>query len=64
MNAIKKEEAAYDNYPLPKFYKFGTSDAKERTLYKNFNRIDKEVNKMITRIQKEFPKQIKKASKK
>lgn len=64
MNAIKKEEAAYDNYPLPKFYKFGTSDAKERTLYKNFNRIDKEVNEMITRIQKEFPKQIKKASKK
>ena len=64
MNEIKKEEASYDNYPLPKFYKFGTSDAKERTLYKNFNRIDKEVNEMITRIQKEFPKQIKKASKK
>lgn len=64
MNEIKKEEASYDNYPLPKFYNFGTSDAKERTLYKNFNRIDKEVNEMITRIQKEFPKQIKKASKK
>lgn len=64
MEEIKKEEASYDNYPLPKFYNFGTSDAKERTLYKNFNRIDKEVNEMITRIQKEFPKQIKKASKK
>lgn len=60
MEEIKKEEASYANYPLPKFYNFGTSDAKERTLYKNFNRIDKEVNEMITRIQKEFPKQIKK----
>lgn len=64
MDDIKKEEADYKNYPLPKFYDFGTVDAKERILYKNFDRINQEVSEMITQIQKEFPKQIKKASKK
>ena len=56
MDDIKKEEADYKNYPLPKFYTFDSPDAKERTLYNNFNRIDQEVKDMITVIQREFPK--------
>ena len=56
MDEIKSEEADYGNYPLPKFYDFGSVDAKERILYNNFNRIDQEVKDMIKRIQTEFHK--------
>ena len=56
MDEIKAEEADYGNYPLPKFYDFGSVDAKERILYNNFNRIDQEVKDMIKRIQTEFHK--------
>ncbi len=56
MDEIKAEEADYKNYPLPRFYDFGSSDAKERKLYNNFNRIDQEVKDMIDRIQKEITK--------
>lgn len=63
MNAIKKEEQDYANYPLPKFYTFKSVDAKERTLYNNFNRIDQEVKDMILTIQREFPKSNKEETK-
>mgnify|MGYP006056009271 CR=1 FL=1 len=41
-------------FPLPKFYEFESEDAKERVLYNNFNRIDREVKEMIKEIQTEF----------
>lgn len=50
----KAEEEDYKNFPLPKFYDFGSVDAKERILYNNFNKIDQEVKNMIKVIQKEF----------
>ena len=43
MDEIKAEEADYKDYPLPIFYNFKSTDAKERILYNNFNRIDQEV---------------------
>ena len=52
MDEIKAEEEDYKNYPLPKFYDFGSVDAKERILYNNFNKIDQEVKDMINDIQK------------
>ena len=54
MDEIKAEEDDYKNYPIPKFYDFGSVDAKERILYNNFNRIDQEVKDMIRTIQTEF----------
>lgn len=56
MDEIKaeEEEEDYKNFPLPKFYDFGSIDAKERILYNNFNKIDQEVKNMIKVIQKEF----------
>lgn len=54
MDEIKAEEEDYKNFPLPKFYDFGSIDAKERILYNNFNKIDQEVKNMIKVIQKEF----------
>lgn len=56
MAEIKEEENDYTNYPLPKFYDFGSVDAKERILYNNFNKIDQEVKDMIKLIQTEFSK--------
>ena len=56
MDEIKAEEEDYKNYPLPKFYDFGSVDAKERILYNNFNKIDKEVKDMIKVVQREFHK--------
>lgn len=56
MEEIKAEEEEYKNYPLPKFYEFGSIDAKERILYNNFNKIDQEVKDMIKIIQTEFKK--------
>lgn len=55
MDEIKKEEDDYVNYPLPKFYHFDSEDAKERILYDNFLKINKEVKDMIAEIQ-EFVK--------
>ena len=54
MDEIKAEEEDYKNYPLPKFYNFGSADAKERILYNNYNKIDKEVKDMIDDILKQF----------
>lgn len=51
MDEIKKEEADYKNYPLPVFYKFESEEAKERILYDNFLKINKEVKDMIIEIQ-------------
>ena len=56
MDEIKKEEDDYKNYPLPKFYTFPSKDAKERILYNNFAKVNKEVDEMIESIQKQFKK--------
>lgn len=56
MQEIKAEEEDYKNYPLPVYYNFKSTDAKERILYNNFNRIDQEVKDMIKKIQTEFGK--------
>ena len=55
MEEIKKEEADYANYPIPKFYNFPSVEARERILYANFLKVNKEVKDMITEIQ-EFNK--------
>ena len=52
---IGKEEADYANYPLPKFYNFPSVEARERILYANFLKVNKEVKDMIAEIQ-EFNK--------
>lgn len=51
MDEIKKEEADYKNYPLPVFYQFESEEAKERILYDNFLKINKEVKDMIIEVQ-------------
>ena len=55
MEEIGNEEKDYTKYPLPKFYKFPSVEAKERILYANFLKINKEVKDMIAEIQ-EFNK--------
>ncbi len=55
MEEICNEEKDYAKYPLPKFYKFPSVEAKERILYANFLKINKEVKDMISEIQ-EFNK--------
>lgn len=55
MEEIGNEEKDYAKYPLPKFYKFPSAEAKERILYANFLKINKEVKDMIAEIQ-EFNK--------
>ena len=56
MKTIASEEADYKNYPLPMPYKFRSKDARERILYANFYRINREVNEMIKEVQQEFKK--------
>ena len=55
MEEIGNEEKDYAKYPLPKFYRFPSVEAKERILYANFLKINKEVKDMISEIQ-EFNK--------
>ena len=55
MEEIGNEEKDYAKYPLPKFYKFPSVESKERILYANFLKINKEVKDMIAEIQ-EFNK--------
>ena len=55
MEEIGNEEKDYAKYSLPKFYKFPSVEAKERILYANFLKINKEVKDMISEIQ-EFNK--------
>lgn len=55
MEEIGNEEKDYAKYPLPKFYKFPSVEAKERILYANFLKINKEIKDMISEIQ-EFNK--------
>ena len=52
MKEIKKEEADYENYPIPKFYSFPSVDAKERILYQNFVSVNLDVKNMIDEINK------------
>ena len=56
MKAIAAEEEDYKNYPLPMPYKFKSKDARERILYANFYRINREVNEMIIEVQQEYKK--------
>lgn len=56
MVKLNKEEADYPNYPIPKYYEFESTDARERVLYANFERINQEVKEMVGKIQKEFVK--------
>lgn len=56
MEKLNEEEADYPNYPIPKYYEFESTDARERVLYANFERINQEVKEMIGKIQKEFIK--------
>ena len=55
MEEIGNEEKDYAKYPLPKFNKIPSVEAKERILYANFLKINKEVKDMISEIQ-EFNK--------
>ena len=52
MKEIQDEEAHYKDYPLPKFYDFGSVEEKEQTLYRNFLKVDQDVEDMISEIQK------------
>ena len=52
MKEIQKEEADYENYPIPKFYSFPSVDAKERILYQNFVSVNLDVKNMIDEINK------------
>lgn len=56
MVKLNEEEADYPNYPIPKYYEFESTDARERVLYANFERINQEVKEMVGKIQKEFVK--------
>ena len=47
MAEIKKEEADYENYPLPRFYTFNSKEERERILYRNFVEVGLEVKAMI-----------------
>ena len=70
MAAIAAEEADYKNYPLPKFYVFRdkngreSADAKERQLYRNFERINKETDDLFNEVFQEFPEVIDEEAKK
>lgn len=55
MDEIKAEEADYEKYPIPKFYKFKSNEERERILYANFLKVNAEVKSMIAEIQ-EFNK--------
>ena len=57
MKAIKDEEDDYKNYPLPMPYKFPSKHARERILYANYDRVNKEVNDMILEIVQQFKKE-------
>ena len=56
MAEIAKEEKAYAQYPLPKFYNFPSVEARERILYANFLKINQEVKDMIAEIQEFYKK--------
>ena len=56
MAEIAKEEKAYTQYPLPKFYNFPSVEARERILYANFLKINQEVKDMIAEIQEFYKK--------
>ncbi|MBO6252646.1 MAG: hypothetical protein J6O49_03200, partial [Bacteroidaceae bacterium] len=52
MKEIQAVEADYENFKLPKFYKFPSKDAKERILYQNFCQVNLDVKNMIDEINK------------
>ncbi len=52
MDAIKAEEADYENYPLPKFYTFKSKEERERILYSNFMSVNADIKRMVEEIQR------------
>ena len=56
MNEIVAEEKDYNNYQLPKFFKFTDKAERERILYANFESVDADVKKMVNDIQKKICK--------
>jgi len=50
MTVIKEEESHYSDYPLPKFYDFGTEEEKEQILYRNFLQVNQDVKDMVKEI--------------
>ena len=54
MAELKKEEEDYANYPLPIAYDFKSTDARERILYMNYNRVKADVDALIKEVQGEF----------
>lgn len=48
MDEIKKEEESY--IELPKFYSFGSTEERERILYKNFVQVSRDIQDMINEI--------------
>ena len=64
MKELQYEESQYKYYPLPKFYHFEDTATRERVLYKNFNKVNKEVDEMIHQIQSEYKKSSKDTDKK
>ncbi|MDD6516571.1 MAG: hypothetical protein PUF63_01475 [Prevotella sp.] len=53
---IAKEEKAYAQYPLPKFYNFPSVEARERIHYANFLKFNQKVKVMIAEIQEFYKK--------
>lgn len=47
MEEIKREEMDYENYPIPRFYTFKSTEERERILYRNFIEVGQEVKEMI-----------------
>ena len=56
MAAIKAEEENYKHFPLPKPYQFKSADERDRVLEDNFQKVDQDIQDMITEIQMEFAK--------
>ena len=57
LTETQKKAIRKDTHIFQKFYDFKTKDARERALYDNFNRVDKEVKEMIIEVQTEFVKE-------
>ena len=57
LTEAQKKAIRKDTHIFQKFYDFKTKDARERALYDNFNRVDKEVKEMIIEVQTEFVKE-------
>ena len=50
MSEIKKEEADYEKYPIPKFHDLGTPDQRDALLYDNYVRVTQDVLEMVNTV--------------